>query len=198
MTEAELLATIPLFTCFEPDHLETLARQAQRLRYHVADVIVREGDRDARLFVVLSGTVEVFKSYGSQQQRCLGQLGQGSYFGELALLNDEVRSATVVARTDVETLCLAELNLLHELDGRPRLALELIQTLAKRLQSVEACLTDTLGGFVPICAACKRVREQDGGWTGIEEYISARADVSFSHGMCPSCDRELNPEFYES
>lgn len=196
MIESELLANIPLFSCFEHDHLQTVARQARRLPFRRAEVIIREGERDTRLFVVLRGTVEVIKSYGTKQQRCLGELGEGSFFGELALLDQEPRSATVVAKSDVETLCLAEFNLLEELDRHPPLALELIRTLTQRLRSVEALLTDTLGGFVPICAACKRVREQEGQWTSIEEYVSARADVNFSHGVCPTCDRKINPEFY--
>jgi CRP-like cAMP-binding protein len=198
MEESELLASIPLFSCFEPDHLQTVARHARRLPFHRAEVIIREGERDTRLFVVLRGTVEVFKCYGDKQQRSLGKLGVGSYFGEMALLDGEARSATVVASSDCETLCLADFDLVAELEDHPQLALDLIRTLAKRLRSVEALLTDTLGGFVPICAGCKRVREKDGQWTGVEDYISERADVSFSHSVCPSCDRELNPEFYES
>jgi CRP-like cAMP-binding protein len=198
MGKSELLANVPLFACLESEHLEAIARTAERLSYRQADVIIREGEQDSRLFVVLAGAVEVVKAYGAKQQRVLGELGPGSYFGEMALLNQEPRSATVVAKSDVEALCLADFDLVDELERRPQLALELIRTLAHRLRSVEAYLSDTLGGFVPICAACKRVREKDGDWTGIEDYISARADVSFSHSVCPSCDRELNPEFYQS
>ena len=105
MSQSELLASIPLFACFEPDHLQTIARAAQSLSYQQADVIIREGERDRRLFVVLEGSVEVIKSYGDKQQRVLGELGAGSYFGEMALLNDEPRSATVVAKSDVVALC---------------------------------------------------------------------------------------------
>ena len=197
MSASELLANIPLLSGFDGSCLETIARKAHRLSFGRADVIIREGDSDARLYVVASGTVEVIKSYGAKQQRCLGEIGPGSYFGEMALLTGEARSATVVAKTEVDTLYLADFDLLEQLQRQPQLALELIRTLAHRLRSVEAYLTDTLGGFVPICAACKRVREKDGQWTGIEDYVSARADVSFSHSVCPTCDRRLNPEFYD-
>ena len=52
----------------------------------------------------------------------------------------------------------------------------------------------TLKGFLPICANCKKIRDDDGYWSQVEEYISRHADVSFSHGICPECMAKLYPE----
>jgi hypothetical protein len=54
-----------------------------------------------------------------------------------------------------------------------------------------------LEGILPICAACKKVRDSDGHWHQVEEYISERTAADFSHGVCPDCARKLYPEFYK-
>jgi hypothetical protein len=52
-----------------------------------------------------------------------------------------------------------------------------------------------LKGFVRICASCKDIRNKDGAWTAIEEFLKNRLDLQFSHGICPKCARKLYPEF---
>jgi two-component system cell cycle sensor histidine kinase/response regulator CckA len=49
----------------------------------------------------------------------------------------------------------------------------------------------TLRGFLPICAACKKIRDDQGYWTQIETYISRHSDAEFSHGLCPDCALRL-------
>ena len=51
-----------------------------------------------------------------------------------------------------------------------------------------------LQGLLPICASCKKIRNDDGYWTEIEEYINSHADIKFSHGICPDCIKKLYPE----
>lgn len=58
----------------------------------------------------------------------------------------------------------------------------LLEHLKKALDDVER-----LNGFLPICAHCKKIREDDGYWTQVEEYIRSRANVDFSHSICPDC-----------
>lgn len=52
-----------------------------------------------------------------------------------------------------------------------------------------------LEGMLPICAACKRIRDDAGEWNHIEHYISRRTNVAFSHGICPDCAKRLYPDF---
>jgi hypothetical protein len=52
-----------------------------------------------------------------------------------------------------------------------------------------------LRGFLPICANCKKVRDGEGSWTHLEEYISRNSEAQFSHGICPVCVKELYPDF---
>jgi hypothetical protein len=55
-----------------------------------------------------------------------------------------------------------------------------------------------LSGFLPICASCKRIRDDKGYWNQIEVYISEHSEAEFSHGICPECSAKLYPEIYKS
>ena len=52
-----------------------------------------------------------------------------------------------------------------------------------------------LEGILPVCASCKRIRDDKGSWHQLESYISDESDARFSHGICPECARKLYPEF---
>ncbi len=54
-----------------------------------------------------------------------------------------------------------------------------------------------LSGLLPICASCKKIRDDKGYWNQIESYIGEHSDAQFSHGICPECARRLYPNFYK-
>ena len=56
----------------------------------------------------------------------------------------------------------------------------------------------TLRGIIPICAHCKQIRDDEGMWKRMEEYIHAHSEASFSHGICPDCAKEHFPDQYAS
>lgn len=68
---------------------------------------------------------------------------------------------------------------------------QLIADLQKALQEIQ-----TLKGIIPICAACKKIRDDKGYWQQIESFIRERTEADFSHGICPDCAQELYPEFF--
>lgn len=53
-----------------------------------------------------------------------------------------------------------------------------------------------LQGFLPICASCKKIRDDQGAWSQMEVYIRDHSEAEFSHGICPDCARKLYPEFF--
>ena len=55
----------------------------------------------------------------------------------------------------------------------------------------------TLSGLLPICASCKKVRDDQGYWSQIEDYVKQHSDADFSHSICPECMQKLYPEVYE-
>lgn len=54
-----------------------------------------------------------------------------------------------------------------------------------------------LSGFLPICASCKKIRDDQGYWRQVEEYIREHSEAEFSHSICPECSKKLYPEFYD-
>ena len=68
---------------------------------------------------------------------------------------------------------------------------EIIVMLNNALEEVK-----TLSGFLPICASCKKIRDDKGYWNQIEAYISEHSEAEFSHGICPECAHNLYPELY--
>jgi PAS domain S-box-containing protein len=73
-------------------------------------------------------------------------------------------------------------------DERERLIVELQEALSR---------IRTLGGLLPICAACKRIRDDQGYWNQIEEFIQSHSDAEFTHSFCPDCMRTLYPEVFK-
>ncbi|MCX6135142.1 MAG: PAS domain-containing protein [Ignavibacteriales bacterium] len=67
----------------------------------------------------------------------------------------------------------------------------------KLIRELQSALVDvkTLSGLVPICASCKKIRDDKGYWTQIEAYIQERTPAHFSHGICPDCVKILYPEY---
>jgi len=56
----------------------------------------------------------------------------------------------------------------------------------------------TLSGLLPICASCKKIRDDKGYWNRIETYISDHSEAEFSHSICPECTKKLYPELYDA
>ena len=94
--ELRILTSTPIFAPLPGVTLEHLATRLVPLRVDDGTVIVREGDAGDRFYLVAEGTVEV-----SEYGRTISELGAGGYFGEIALIRDVPRTATVTAKTDV-------------------------------------------------------------------------------------------------
>lgn len=56
---------------------------------------------------------------------------------------------------------------------------------------------ETLQAMLPICAKCKKIRNDEGYWENVEEYIGKTSNTVFTHGLCPGCAKELYPEYYK-
>jgi CRP/FNR family transcriptional regulator, cyclic AMP receptor protein len=97
--------------------------------FKAGDVIFREGDAATELFVIKSGQVRV--QIGN---RTVTELGADSIFGEMALIDSEPRSATVVAATDVELVPVSEKQFLFLVSQTPYFALRVMRVLAQRLR----------------------------------------------------------------
>ena len=69
---------------------------------------------------------------------------------------------------------------------------QLIKKLQDALDKIK-----TLRGIIPICASCKKIRDDKGYWNQLENYIKEHSEADFSHGICPDCAKKLYPKFYK-
>ena len=138
MNNAEILSKISLFSLMKKRDLKRISKLTQCHRYEKGDVIVREGAKDGRLFVIVSGEVVVIKDLGGPSELVLRELGDGTYFGEMALIDDYVRTASVVARVDTEVISLDQWDFRDEIKKYPSVAIELLQTLSRRIRAIES------------------------------------------------------------
>jgi CRP-like cAMP-binding protein len=189
--KVEYLATVSLFSHLKKEELRRLANQSRYCSFKFGEIIINEGERDNCLYILISGKVNVFKSYRTKKEKRLRTLDSPAYFGEIALIDDLVRSATVVAMRDTRTLCLDKLNLDREIERNPMIAKKLLQMLNRRLLALEKTLVNATGGIIPICASCKKIINEKGSWLTIEQYIMDYTEYKLSHGICPECRNDL-------
>lgn len=69
---------------------------------------------------------------------------------------------------------------------------KLLTALEKSLREIK-----TLRGFIPVCAWCRKIRDDDGYWKRLEVYLEGHLDISVTHGICPSCLKKTYPDLYE-
>jgi CRP-like cAMP-binding protein len=197
MNKRDVLSKVSLFSEMKESDLEMIVRLAQNELFQAGETIIREGDRDGRLFVIVSGEVDVIKGLGKRNERYVRSLGPLTYFGEMALIDDLVRSASIVAKEQTEVLILDKSTLRQEIERYPAMAFELMRMLSQRIRAIEKTIVDAIGGLLPICAHCKKIREDNGSWVSIEKYISDHSEAEFSHSLCQDCVKELYPQFAE-
>lgn len=86
------------------------------------------------------------------------------------------------------------LSLKHEMDKRKtreRELEELNKTLSEHIEHIK-----TLRGLIPICASCKKIRDEKGYWESVEEYVSRHSEAEFTHSICDVCMEKLYPDYY--
>jgi CRP/FNR family transcriptional regulator, cyclic AMP receptor protein len=135
---AELLARTPLFAELGQDDLEHLAEMARIRTYQRAEVIVREGEPGTGCFMIASGKVEVVKGMHAAPPAVLATLEAGEFFGEMAVIDDHPRSATVRALDETECVAIRRADFLETLQRRPEIAIRLLPILVRRLRQAEA------------------------------------------------------------
>ena len=99
MNETEILSRVSLFSHLKSRDLKRIAKLSRHCTYPEGEKIISEGEQDGSLFVIINGEVEVIKNLGQKSEKCLRRLGPLCYFGEMALIDDLIRSASVVGRT---------------------------------------------------------------------------------------------------
>lgn len=121
-----------LFAGMSPDELKKLAREMREVRHPAGAEIMIRGKEGVGFLVILSGEAAVTTSDGRHRT-----LGPGDYFGEMALLDHQGRSADIAAKTDLVGAAVTEWGFKAFLAENPEVAYRLLQTLSRRLREAE-------------------------------------------------------------
>ena len=128
----ELLQRVPLFGDFEPNELQRLARSFKERTFDAGSTVVGEGRTGAGFFVIESGEATV-STHGEERRK----LGPGEYFGEIALIDEGARSATITADTDLRCYGLTSWEFRPLVESNASMAWKLLETMAKRLRAAQ-------------------------------------------------------------
>ncbi len=138
MSRLAALSQVEAFRLLSPEHLARLARLAQRRVFPSGSILMRQGDVSASMHVIVRGRVAVERSHPALSEPLrLAELGPGEVVGEMGVLDDEPRSATVIALEDTETLELSGSALAVTLLQSPEASMALLRMLSRRLRSTD-------------------------------------------------------------
>jgi CRP-like cAMP-binding protein len=131
--DTQAAAQIPLLAVLKPRDREQVLRSAREQTYAPGEVVVREGDPATRLYLISSGTARV--EVGSSG--AVGKLKAGDFFGELALIEEHGRTATVVAETQLTCLLISAWEFHASLEEHPEMAVPMLKAIIGRLHRQE-------------------------------------------------------------
>jgi CRP-like cAMP-binding protein len=127
-TKVEALKRAPLFEGLSKKELTELARVSEDMELPAGEVLTREGDTGQEFFVIVDGKVDV-----TARGKSLGDRGGGDFIGEIALLEDVKRTATVTAQTPLRVFVLTRQDFRRLVDQNPGVERKVLQTLARRV-----------------------------------------------------------------
>jgi CRP/FNR family transcriptional regulator, cyclic AMP receptor protein len=128
----EHLARVPLFSECSKQELQRLARRTTDIPIDAGQAIIKEGRTGLEFFVIVGGQAEV-----TRKGKTVGRLGPGDFFGELALLDNSPRDATITALTPMEVIVLTRAEFNAALAEVPAMTRKLMTGMARRLRQLD-------------------------------------------------------------
>lgn len=141
--EVEILRRVPLFARIEPSKLKLIAFTSERMTFEKDEVLFRQGDMGDAAYIVLQGDADVLVNSQQGQIRVAG-LGQNDIVGEIAILIDVPRTATVRACSRLVTLRITKELFFRLITEFPQIAVEIMRELAIRLEKTTGDLRDAV------------------------------------------------------
>ena len=134
MAIEETLAKVELFADLEQEDLERIAKACVIREFKPGDVVVREGEAGVAFYIIDKGRVEVVRGLGSPDEQVLDVMGPTSFFGEMALFDNHVRSASIRALEETRCLVLTKWDFNAELAQNSHIAFAMLAILARRIR----------------------------------------------------------------
>ncbi|HEX9037850.1 MAG TPA: Crp/Fnr family transcriptional regulator [Ktedonobacterales bacterium] len=133
----DTLAQVPLFQSLTRRELQVLSVNCREREYPAGAVLLRQGETGVGLFIITAGNVHVTQSTTDGSTRDLGDFSRGAVLGEMSLLDDMPRTATVIATEDTHALVIPVWDFRASLREAPEMAIKLLGVLSQRLRAVE-------------------------------------------------------------
>lgn len=140
----EVLRQVPLLASLGEEELEAFAPFLRERRYPRGSMILAQGDSGESLYLIASGQVKVVLIHEDGREVILSVLTEGAFFGEMALLDQEPRSAHVVAMTDALLLQLRREDFQSRLRSGPDVAIGLLRELSRRLRRADETIASLM------------------------------------------------------
>lgn len=134
----DALSTIPLFANVDDHDLAQIASASTLRSYRKNSIILTEGDTSSSLYLVIEGELKVYVSDEDGRANIINRLGPGDYFGELSLIDEQPRSASIEALTPCRLSVITRTFFIDYLEANPRVAIRLLEGMGQRLR----CTTD--------------------------------------------------------
>ena len=139
--EVEALRRIPLFARIDPPKLKLLAFTSERITFAPGATLFRQGDPGDAAYIVMGGTASVLVDTPAGQIK-VAEIGKNDFVGEIAILCDVPRTATVQAVSELVTLRIAKELFFRLVTEFPQMAVEIMRVLAQRLEKTTADLRE--------------------------------------------------------
>lgn len=141
--EVEVLRNVPLFAKLEPAKLKLLAFTSERLTYEPGQVFFQQGDPGDSAFIILDGSAEVMIDTPKGPVR-VANLARNEIVGEIAVLCEVPRTATVVAKDKTVTLKISRETFFRLITEFPQMSIEIMRELGRRIEKTNGQLRDAL------------------------------------------------------
>ena len=139
--DVEILRNIPLFKKIDPAKLKLLAFTSEHLEFDAGDVLFRQGDVGDAAYILLEGDADILVDVAAGQTLKVASLGQNDIVGEIAILCDVPRTATVVAASPLITMRISKDGFFNLVTQFPQVGVEIMHELAARLHQTTQDLT---------------------------------------------------------
>lgn len=137
----ELLGRVPLFSALATEELGRVAEVAVPRRFEAGEAVFHEGDASDTCYVIRSGHARAVRAHQDGRSITLAQFGPGDIFGELAMLDEERRSATIETLEAMEAIAILGADMRRLLREHPDISVKLIVALGRRLRETNERLT---------------------------------------------------------
>jgi CRP/FNR family transcriptional regulator, cyclic AMP receptor protein len=134
---AKMIGKVSLFSGLSQKQLKSIGKSGAERKFEPGHVIVKEGETGVGFYLILDGKVEVRK-----KKKVLSTLSTNDFFGEMGLIDDQPRSADVVALSPTTTFCLSVWSFSGIVVGNPQIAIKMMKVLVARLRTSNKALSE--------------------------------------------------------